>query len=299
MGWPCSADNCRIKISLFTRQESDSIVVFKTKIKTVDSEGLRQYIAASPESRYLLIDVRQPDEYDDGHIPGAYLMPLGELEQKLFTLPPDRDLVFYCYHGPRATVAAMLVEEGEVLTTGQIYLFHGGMRAWDGHAVAALPELKKITEAETTEAFLYQAMNMEKGAGRFYGTWAERLVDTPLETVFKGLQDAEQGHAYILYKLWIKGQKEPQAFEKSYAALKGDIIEGGRSYEAIMVEVADFKEIRLLEWALHLEWSAYDLYRNRAEATQDSDLKGSLFDLVQGEKGHIRQLVKVLETTQL
>ena len=138
-------------------------MVSQTKIKTVDSEGLRQYIDATHESGYLLIDVRQPDEYNEGHIPGAYLMPLGVLEQKLFTLPPDRDLVFYCYHGPRATVAAMLVEEGEVLTTGRIYLFPGGMQAWDGEAVAVLPELKQITGMETDDAFLQQAMNMEKG----------------------------------------------------------------------------------------------------------------------------------------
>lgn len=266
-----------------------------TKIVTVDGEALRRYMEATPESRYLIIDVRQPDEYIEGHIPGAHLMPLGELEQKLFSLPSDRDLVFYCYHGPRATVAAMLVEEGEVLTTGRIYLYHGGMRAWDGAAVAVLPELKQVAEVETDEAFLRQAMNMEKGAGRFYATWAERLIDTPLKKVFKGLQDAERGHAYILYKLWVKGQKEPQTFEKIYADLKGDIIEGGRYYEEVMAEVADFNEIRLLEWALYLEWSAYDLYRNRAEATQTLDLKDSLLFLAQGEKKHIRQLVDALE----
>ncbi len=276
-------------------------MVYQTKIKTVDSEGLRQYIAATHESRYLLIDVRQPDEYHDGHIPGAYLMPLGELEQKLFTLPPDRDLVFYCYHGPRATVAAMLVEEGEVLTTGRIYLFHGGMRAWDGHAIAALPELKKITEAETKEAFLYQAMNMEKGAGRFYATWGDRLKKTLLVPVFKLLQDAELSHARMLYRLWVKTQTKPQSFEKVYADLKGDIVEGGRSYDSAMDQMAqlpEFNEIRLLEWALYLEWSAYDLYRNKAEVTQDSDLKGSLLALAQGEKGHIRKLISALKTAK-
>lgn len=274
-------------------------MVLQTEIITVDSEGLRQYIDANHESRYLLIDVRQPDEYHDGHIPGAFLMPLGELEQKLFTLPQDRDLVLYCYHGPRATVAAMLVEEGEVLTTGQIYLFHGGMRAWDGHAIAVLPELKKITEAETKEAFLYQAMNMEKGAGRFYATWADRLKETPLVPVFKLLQDAELGHARMLYNLWALSQTNPKSFKMLYAGLEGDIVEGGRSYDSAMDEanlLTDFNGIRLLEWALYLEWSAYDLYRNKAEITQESDLKKALLVLAQGEKGHIRQLVKALES---
>ena len=69
-------------------------------------DELKSYINSKRESQYLLIDVRQPAEYQIGHLPGAKLMPLMELESKLFSLPADQDLVFYCRTGGRSLTAA-------------------------------------------------------------------------------------------------------------------------------------------------------------------------------------------------
>lgn len=66
------------------------------EFETLTAEELRVFIKNQNETSYLLIDVRQPAEYEQGHIPGAKLMPLVEVETGLFTLPSDRDLIFYC-----------------------------------------------------------------------------------------------------------------------------------------------------------------------------------------------------------
>jgi len=66
------------------------------EFETLAAEELRAFLENQPETSYLLIDVRQPSEYEQGHIPGAQLMPLPEVETRLFTLPSDRDLIFYC-----------------------------------------------------------------------------------------------------------------------------------------------------------------------------------------------------------
>ena len=47
----------------------------------------------------ILLDVRPPDEYRAGHIPGAISIPVGELERRLAEIPPDREVVAYC-RGP-------------------------------------------------------------------------------------------------------------------------------------------------------------------------------------------------------
>ena len=59
----------------------------------LNPDELKNFINSHKESQYLLIDVRQPGEYQLGHLPGAKLMPLMELESKLFNLPADQDLV--------------------------------------------------------------------------------------------------------------------------------------------------------------------------------------------------------------
>jgi rhodanese-related sulfurtransferase len=44
---------------------------------------------------YNLVDVRTPREYEKGHLPGARLIPLGELENRLGELDPDRLTLVY------------------------------------------------------------------------------------------------------------------------------------------------------------------------------------------------------------
>ncbi len=46
--------------------------------------------------RAALIDVREPEEWAEGHVAGALHIPLGELGGRLDELPRDRDLLFFC-----------------------------------------------------------------------------------------------------------------------------------------------------------------------------------------------------------
>jgi len=57
----------------------------------------------------LLIDVRDPWEYEQAHIEGALLLPLDELYAKAPDLPHERELIVYCHHGTRSAAAAQLL----------------------------------------------------------------------------------------------------------------------------------------------------------------------------------------------
>ena len=64
---------------------------------------------------YIILDVRNPDEFEASHIPGAVLLPLDEVEAKAHTLLPDKNqlLLVYCRSGRRSKLAAeTLVELG-------------------------------------------------------------------------------------------------------------------------------------------------------------------------------------------
>jgi rhodanese-related sulfurtransferase len=54
----------------------------------------------------VLVDVREADEYDAGHIAGARNLPLSVLRQRYRELPRDRPLTLYCGVGQRAYYAA-------------------------------------------------------------------------------------------------------------------------------------------------------------------------------------------------
>ena len=57
---------------------------------------------------HVILDVREQDEYDAGHIPGAILLPYTEIESKAEEMLPDKDkqILVYCRSGRRSKIAA-------------------------------------------------------------------------------------------------------------------------------------------------------------------------------------------------
>ncbi|MDD2922658.1 MAG: rhodanese-like domain-containing protein [Anaerolineales bacterium] len=74
----------------------------------------------------LVLDVRQPDEFRQGHIASAKLIPLNELHRRMGELPKGREIVCVCATGSRSGSAAkILIKEGYT-----VFDMQGGMSAW-------------------------------------------------------------------------------------------------------------------------------------------------------------------------
>ncbi|MCI0460639.1 MAG: FAD-dependent oxidoreductase [Gemmataceae bacterium] len=79
----------------------------------VDVEAV---LAVPPSQRPFLLDVRTPQEYARGHIPGAVNIPVDDLRHRLGELPPDREIVVYCQVGQRGYLATRLLRQAEFPT---------------------------------------------------------------------------------------------------------------------------------------------------------------------------------------
>ena len=86
-------------------------------------------LLSSPPANALILDVRTPEEYARGHVPGAVNIPHTEVEARLDELSGDKDrpVVVYCERGGRAGQA-----EATLLAAGFTDLRHleGDMSAW-------------------------------------------------------------------------------------------------------------------------------------------------------------------------
>jgi len=101
-----------------------------------EEEEVPQIIDISPEEVYeiiskgeefLILDVRTPDEFNEGHIEGAVLIPVDELERRLDELPKDKPIITYCRSGVRSRNAAnILLENG----FSKVYDMKGGIIEW-------------------------------------------------------------------------------------------------------------------------------------------------------------------------
>lgn len=76
----------------------------------------------------LMIDVREPDEWDAGHAPGAKLVPLAQLARQLPSLPRDREILFMCRTGRRSALATQMAQRVGLERAANV---RGGMVAWN------------------------------------------------------------------------------------------------------------------------------------------------------------------------
>jgi rhodanese-related sulfurtransferase len=60
-----------------------------------DAEEVKNYINEHEEGSYTLLDVRQPNEYEEAHIPGAKLIPLPQLGDSLSEIDPAKPVIVY------------------------------------------------------------------------------------------------------------------------------------------------------------------------------------------------------------
>ena len=64
-------------------------------VSTWPPEKVREFLRENKPQEYNLVDVRQPAEYEQGHLPGARLIPLSELEGRLKELDPNKLTITY------------------------------------------------------------------------------------------------------------------------------------------------------------------------------------------------------------
>jgi SulP family sulfate permease len=103
----------------------------RTEIPAHDIEGIQPlelWSRLRGQSPPLVVDVREPREYKQGHVPGADLVPLPKLISEGRSFPHDRSVVFVCRGGRRSERAASIfMDKGYHNVT---YLL-GGMLAWE------------------------------------------------------------------------------------------------------------------------------------------------------------------------
>ena len=85
------------------------------------------------ESDFLIVDVRRPDEFAEGHIAGAINVPNEEISDEMPELLPDKDqlILIYCRSGNRSKEASQKLAD---IGYTKVYEF-GGINTWEGEIV--------------------------------------------------------------------------------------------------------------------------------------------------------------------
>ncbi|MGD9279553.1 MAG: rhodanese-like domain-containing protein [Desulfobacterales bacterium] len=267
-----------------------------TPVKSIDTEEAKTFMAEHKAGAYTLLDVRQPKEYEDEHIPGARLIPLPGLKEGLSELDKDKPVIAYCAVGGRSIAAAQLLSG---LGFKEIYNLKGGIKAWQGGKAAGPRELnlELVHGDEKPAEMIALAYAMEMGLGIVYRKMAERSDDPEIQSLLTKLADIENQHKKRLLEI-LAEIDSPIADTDAYEAeIRPSILEGGFGLADFMQENESFfgSVQGILDLAMMLETQALDLYLRFAEKTTDERTQQVLFSIADEEKAHLSSLGDLMD----
>ena len=104
-------------------------LVSEAKAETEQTDAKTVHDAIGSDEGVTVLDVREPDEFEAGHVPGAKPLPRGLLEYKVAEELPDKDarIVVHCALGGRGSLAAKSLKEMGYTNVANM---EGSLSAW-------------------------------------------------------------------------------------------------------------------------------------------------------------------------
>jgi rhodanese-related sulfurtransferase len=97
---------------------------------------LAAWLGDAQREKPLLLDVREPWEYDKAHIEGALLIPMREVPARVAQIDEAMEVVAICHHGGRSMQVAMFLEKNGFK---RVHNLVGGIDAWSRTVDPAVP----------------------------------------------------------------------------------------------------------------------------------------------------------------
>jgi len=272
---------------------------FFTPVSSITWQEAHELTKEYPTGEVTFLDVRQPKEYKSGHLPGAKLIPMGELDSRLGELDKEKPIVIYCAIGGRSRVAAQMLAGKEFK---KIYNLTGGIKAWQKQ-VAIGPEdvgLHLFPEATTAEEALIIGFGLEMGLRDFYLSLAQKVSSEATRSLFHLLADIEIKHQQRLLTLYQDLTGEAILEDDFAQKVAEPAMEGGLSTEEYLnLYKTDLEsELEVLGLAMAIEAQALDLYSRAAEQHRaQPEFRNVMLQIAEEERSHMKKISDYIDQT--
>ncbi len=272
------------------------------EIKTMSPDEVKAILDEDKKGEFLILDVRQPMEYEEGHLSGSVLIPLDELESRRDELYRElysgRKAIIYCRSGKRSMAAAIALCD---LGFKNLYILDGGLNSWHFKMLKGKSEKKPRITGKTANIkdVLVIAIKMEKMSYDFYIAARDKAKFESARTMFQQLGDVELSHMRRLF-LRLTGEIPESAglshidhylrqFDKESKGVGIEI-----SAALMQVDEEAKSEVDVLDIAIEKEYMANDFYKRAASVVVDEDVRALLHGLAHDERGHAATLLHQL-----
>ncbi|MCU0558886.1 MAG: rhodanese-like domain-containing protein [Desulfobacterales bacterium] len=264
---------------------------FFTPVRSLEAIAAKDYLGRRPADAVTLLDVRQPEEYEAGHLPGAKLVPLPELSGRLSELDPGKPTLVYCAIGGRSRIAAQLLAAKGF---ADVFNLSGGIKAWNGGRALGREDLglELFSGAESAEQALVAAYGLEEGLRDFYQRMASRVTHTPARRLFEKLAAVEAKHQDRIVGEYARLTGSPPDRERFVRVQVRPAMEGGLTTEEYLARYRPDMEnpVDVISLAMAIEAQALDLYQRAADRAATGEVRSMLSQTAREEQAHLGQL---------
>lgn len=271
---------------------------FLTPVKSIDADQAKSYLADKKVDEVTILDVRQPKEYEAGHLPGAVLAPLPDLTDHMQRISREKPILVYCAVGGRSRVAAQLLS-GQGFKN--ILNLSGGFNSWTSDT-AFLGEEKGLSLFDgvaSVRQALTVAYSLEAGLREFYESMTTKVESEPARQLFHQLSQIEVKHQDRILEQYTELTGEVVSREAFEAQKLPEVLEGGlttEEYANLLMPSYD-TVTDIIELAMSIEAQAMDLYLRASEKATDEAGKKALIQIANEEKTHLARLGQLMEET--
>jgi len=264
---------------------------FFTPVRSMDATEAKEYMRRAAADAFTLLDVRQPEEYESEHLPGARLIPLPQLTDRLSEIDAQKPTIVYCAIGGRSRIAAQLLAAKGFKEVSNL---SGGIKAWNSEKAIG-PEdlgLALFSGRESPEETLVVAYGLEEGLRRFYESMAPKVSSEKAGQLFEKLSAIEVKHQDRIFSEYIRICGTPadrgEFARKTFPAA----MEGGLTTDEYFARYQPNLEsaAEVVSLAMAIEAQAFDLYQRAADRANTPQSKTVLAQIANEERAHLEQL---------
>jgi rhodanese-related sulfurtransferase/rubrerythrin len=264
---------------------------FFTPVKSVDAAEAKQFMSRAAADSFTLLDVRQPEEYESEHIPGAKLIPLPQLSERLSEIDAKKPTIVHCAIGGRSRIAAQFMAAKGFK---EVFNLSGGIKAWNS-AKAVGPEdlgLALFSGKESPAETLVVAYGLEEGLRLFYEMMAPKVTSAKAGQLFKKLSGIEVKHQDRIFSEYLRISGESVTRDEFTQKTVAAAMEGGLTTEEYLARYQPDLEnaTEVVALAMGIEAQALDLYQRAADRANTAASKTVLVQIANEERSHLEQL---------
>jgi len=245
----------------------------------------KEFIETTPQTSFQLVDIRQPKEYQEQHIPGAILIPLKELKERAGQLSKDLPTIVYCRSGVRSKAGCQILKENNF---NQLQNLTGGILQWNGATAFGGEEFGLDFFIQNSYSNgLEMTYHLENGLQQFYSLLSDNSDIAEIKNLLTQMAQMEDGHMAALIS-----QANAADLTIDTSLPEASILEGGLSASQLKAAFGDNLTTKeaVIQLAMMFEAQAWDLYSRLAQKSETPADKAFYLKMAKEEQKHLDKL---------